>query len=50
MSESRQDVYGDCNGICLWASDVGVPEAGHVVAYAHPDCPEHNPQPTEDEK
>ena len=30
-----------CNGICLMAVDIGVPEAGDVVAYAHPDCPEH---------
>ncbi len=30
-----------CNGICLYAADIGVPEAGNVVAYAHPDCPEH---------
>lgn len=35
--------YGEaeCNGICLWAADIGVPEAGNVVAYAHPDCPAH---------
>jgi hypothetical protein len=31
----------ECNGICLYAADIGVPEAGNVVAYAHPDCPEH---------
>jgi len=30
-----------CNGICLSAGDIGVPEAGDVIAYAHPDCPEH---------
>lgn len=31
----------ECNGICLYAADIGVPEAGNVVAYAHPDCPAH---------
>lgn len=31
----------ECNGICLSAADIGVPEAGDVIAYAHPDCPEH---------
>lgn len=31
----------ECNGICLWAADIGVPEAGDVVAYPHPECPEH---------
>lgn len=31
----------DCNGICLTASDIGLGEYGDVVAYAHPDCPEH---------
>lgn len=29
----------ECNGICLYGSDLGVPSSG--VAYAHPDCPEH---------
>lgn len=37
----------ECNGICLTAADIGVPEAGDVVAYAHPDCPEHG-DPLED--
>lgn len=27
--------------ICMTASDIGLPEYGDVVAYAHPDCPEH---------
>lgn len=31
----------DCNGICLTAADIGLGEYGNVVAYAHPDCPEH---------
>jgi hypothetical protein len=31
----------ECNGICVTSSDLGVPEYGHMVAYAHPDCPEH---------
>lgn len=36
-----------CNGICLYGADIGVPEAGDIVAYAHPDCPEHG-DPLED--
>lgn len=32
-----------CNGICLDSSEVGVP--GYGIAYAHPDCPLHNPEP-----
>ncbi len=32
----------ECNGICLTAADIGVPEyGGGMIAYAHPDCPEH---------
>lgn len=33
----------ECNGICLTASDIGLPEYHQPgdVAYAHPDCPEH---------
>lgn len=30
----------ECNGICLYGADLGIPEFGGV-AYAHPDCPEH---------
>lgn len=32
-----------CNGICLTPADIGLPEYGgpRVIAYAHPDCPEH---------
>ena len=30
----------ECNGICLYGADLGVPEYGGV-AYAHPDCPAH---------
>lgn len=37
----------ECNGICLSAADIGVPEAGDVIAYAHPDCPEHGDPLTE---
>lgn len=38
----------ECNGICLSAADIGVPEAGDVIAYAHPDCPLHgDPQQEE---
>jgi len=39
----------ECNGICLYATDIGVPEAGDVVAYAHPDCPAHG-DPLEDDE
>jgi hypothetical protein len=35
MSESQ------CIGMCLSAADIGVPEAGDVIAYPHPECPEH---------
>jgi hypothetical protein len=30
-----------CNGICLWAADVGVPVVTANPAYPHPDCPAH---------
>lgn len=30
---------GECNGLCLTGSDVGVPSV--EFAYPHPDCPEH---------
>lgn len=29
-----------CNGICVSAADIGLPEYGGI-AYPHPDCPEH---------
>lgn len=45
MSKSETE----CNGICLYAADIGVPEAGDVVAYAHPDCPEHGDLEREEE-
>lgn len=32
---------GPCNGICLTAADIGLPEYGSMVAYGHPDCPKH---------
>lgn len=38
----------ECNGVCLYAADIGVPEAGDVVAYAHPDCPVHGDPQGED--
>lgn len=38
----------ECNGICLYAADIGVPEAGDVVAYSHPDCPAHGDPVEED--
>lgn len=39
----------ECNGICLTPADIGLPEYGGpgVVAYPHPDCPEHG-DPLED--
>jgi hypothetical protein len=50
--EAQQAEPEECNGICLHAADIGVPEAGDVVAYAHSDCPQHGeaqqaePEPT----
>ena len=38
----------ECNGICLYASDLGLPYGG--VAYAHPDCPEHGDPISDDEE
>lgn len=40
----------ECNGICLYAADIGLPEYGNVVAYAHPDCPEHGDPVSDDEE
>lgn len=38
----------ECNGVCLTAADIGVPEyGGDMIAYAHPDCPAHG-DPLED--
>lgn len=31
----------ECNGWCLSAADIGLGEYGSMIAYAHPDCPEH---------
>jgi hypothetical protein len=31
----------ECNGMCMTGADVGLPEYGHLIAYAHPDCPIH---------
>ena len=39
----------ECNGICVTAGDIGLPEYGSMVAYAHPDCPEHGDPLEEDE-
>ncbi len=36
---AAETVEPECNGICLTASDLGVP--GDGVAYAHPDCELH---------
>lgn len=30
----------ECNGLCLWGADIGVPEY-NGIAYPHPDCEEH---------
>lgn len=38
----------ECNGICLTAADIGLGEYGSMVAYAHPDCPEHGDPLDED--
>lgn len=40
----RDDLPGSelgCNGVCLRASDVGVPVPGNSVARSHDSCPEH---------
>lgn len=41
----------ECNGICLTPADLGLPEYSGpgVVAYAHPDCPEHG-DPLDDQQ
>lgn len=31
----------ECNGICMSAADIGLDEYGSMIAYPHPDCPEH---------
>ncbi len=31
-----------CDGLCVYAADVGIPAAG--VAYPHPCCPLHDPE------
>jgi hypothetical protein len=42
--EEDLDESADCDGMCVTAADVGVPEAGpDAVAYAHPGCPRHDP-------
>ena len=38
----------ECNGICLFGHDIGVPYDG--VAYVHPDCPEHGDPVSDDEE
>jgi len=30
-----------CNGICLWPSEIGIPMVTANPAYPHPDCPAH---------
>lgn len=37
--EEDEPAEPECNGICLYGSDLGVPSSG--VAYAHPECPAH---------
>lgn len=31
----------ECNGICVTAADLGLPEIGIEIAYPHPECPLH---------
>jgi hypothetical protein len=38
---AEKDEIPECNGICMTASDIGLPEYGNMVAYPHPDCPLH---------
>jgi hypothetical protein len=40
MSEADQP-GSECNGLCVIASDVGIPGYGDQIAYSHPMCPEH---------
>lgn len=44
------DIEEECNGICLTAADIGLPEYSRdgEVAYAHPDCPVHGDPPQEE--
>lgn len=42
----KTDPQPECNGICLFGHDLGVPHDG--VAYAHPDCPEHGTGKTDE--
>ncbi|QEQ93618.1 hypothetical protein SEA_ZUKO_40 [Streptomyces phage Zuko] len=37
--DEEEDAEPECNGICVSASDLGLPASG--IAYPHPDCPEH---------
>ena len=38
------DEGAECDGLCVTASDVGVPGGGpDAVAYPHPGCPRHDP-------
>lgn len=39
MIIDSHEVDTHCNGMCLSASDVGIPASG--IAYAHPMCPAH---------
>jgi hypothetical protein len=32
-----------CDGLCVTAADIGLPECGDMVAYPHPSCPLHAP-------
>lgn len=34
-------VEPQCDGLCVYAADIGIPAAG--VAYSHPGCPLHDP-------
>lgn len=33
-----------CNGLCLTAAEIGLPEFGSQIAYAHPECDLHGYQ------
>lgn len=39
---TTDDAPPECHGLCLTAAEIGVPVGG--IAYAHPDCPLHNPR------
>lgn len=46
VATEEEQEEAECNGMCLYGADLGVPEYGGL-AHAHPDCPAHG-DPVED--